>query len=383
MKIIKKLDMKIVCYIFLAFVFAPMVLIAQESDEDKTATIELLQKRLNQIEQEEKTALRKQVENINSLFENGVVDKEEADRLKLKAAEGRAQIIEKRQASLLETIAFLEKKEGVNSKQVDGTPIFLDIDSYFDEREGAREMEKTRAAPLRVEEPRQELLAPQKREFNSRTTLDLVFATGLNNAVREGITWTDFEDETDLNFYSSRFSEFGFALKTRLTEKNGLRIKYGLSIQINELEPSDNRFYAEVDGQTTFVQFPTLLDKSSFVLSNLVLPVHFELGPAKRKFNSNGDYYSTSNQFKIGVGGYLGFNMSARQRLRFVSQFRGRDFDNQRVIGGYDVNRAIYGLSGYVGFGAISVYGKYDLNTVFGNGITDQRNVSVGLRIDL
>ena len=375
--------MKLIICTFLALVFAPVALMAQESDNDKTETIELLYKKLKQIEQEEKTALRKKVEDINSLLNNGVVGVEEADRLKLKAAEDRAKIMEKRQATLLETIAFLEKKEEKNAKQSDDVPIFLDIDNYFKENEGVGEVEQKTLAPLQLQEPQREFETVENTEINSRTTLDLVFATGLNNAVRDGISWSDIKDETDLNFYSSRFLEFGFALKTRLTEKNGLRIKYGLSLQINELEPSDNRFYDEVDGQTVLEQFPTLLDKSSFILSNLVLPVHLELGPTKRKFNSNGDYYSTSNKFKIGLGGYVGVNMSARQRLFFRSSFRGRSFLNGRAINGYDVNRAIYGVSAYVGFGAISLYGKYDLNPVFGNGITDQRNVSVGVRLDL
>ena len=374
--------MKIVLF-FLALVVGGTTLIAQEPEIDTKATIELLHKRLEQIEQEEKKALKKQVEDINSLFENGVVGEEEADRLKLKAAEGRAQTIEKRQASVLETIAFLEKKNKSTSKKVGDVPIFLDIDSYIEESEETPEVEKNRATRLRVEEPQSESQAAINTEIRSPTTLDLVFATGLNNIVREGITWSDLEDETDYLFYSSRFLEIGFTLKTPLVEKNGLRIKYGLSLQFNELEPNGNRAFTEVDGQTILEEFPNRLYKSSFLVSNLVFPVHLEFGPTKRKYNLKGGYYSASNQFKIGVGGYIGLNLNARQKLLGTAVFRGRRFLTAQTTDGFDVNNEIYGVSAYIGFGAFSVYGKYDLNYIFANGVSDEQFVSVGLRIDL
>ena len=376
---------------FLALVFGCTTLIAQEPEIDTKETVEILQKRLEQIEQEEKNALKKQVENINSLLENGVVGKEEADRLKLKAAEGRAQTIEKRQASVLETIAFLEKENESTTKKVGDVPIFTDIDSYMKESEEANELEKNRATRMRTNEPRsvlqsepQSVLQPAiNTEIRSPTTLDLVFATGLNNIVREGITWSDLEDETDYLFYSSRFLEIGFALKTPVVEKNGLRIKYGLSLQFNELEPNQNRAFTEVDGQTILEEFPNRLYKASLLVSNLVFPVHLEFGPTKTKYNSKGGYYSASNQFKIGVGGYVGLNLNARQRLLGTAVFRGRRFLTARTTDGFDVNNEIYGVSAYIGFGAISVYGKYDLNTIFANGISDEQFVSVGLRVDL
>ena len=215
------------------------------------------------------------------------------------------------------------------------------------------------------------------------TSLDLVFAMGLNNTVREGVTWRDIEDENDYLFYSSRFFEIGFALKTPLVKKNGLRLKYGLSFQTNELEPTGNRFFDEVDGQTSLQESTSFISESRFVVNNLVLPVHLEFGPTKMKQTGNRNFYSTSNKFKIGVGGYIGLNIDARQKLRYPFIFRGRRWIRGDIIDGYDINNKIYGLSAYVGIGAFSLYGKYDLNTIFDNGVEDEQFVSVGFRVDL
>ncbi len=374
--------MKKLLVIFLAIQFGCMPLFAQDMDADVRETIASLRKRIEQIEKEEKNALRKQVEDINSLLDNGVIGIGEANRLKLKAAEGRAQKIDERQAVLLETIAYLEKKKETQ-EVFDDVPIFLDIDAYFKENGSPTELEKTKERPLKVVASEPADLVLNKSELKSPTTLDLVFALGLNNTVKDGITWYDIEDENDYLFYSSRFLEFGFTAKTPLVKKNGLRLKYGLSLQFNELEPSGNRFFTEIAGQTVLEEFPSYLNRSSFVVSNLVLPVHLEFGPTKKRYNSNGSYYSARNKFKIGIGGYVGLNLDARQKLEYRSLHRRRWWYNAEVIDGYDINKQIYGVSAYIGVGAISLYGKYDLNTIFGNGISDEQFVSAGLRIDL
>lgn len=346
--------------------------------------IEVLRKQLDIVEEEEKKALKEQVENINSLLDNGVINKAEADKLKLKAAEEHTKKIDERQAVLLRTIFFLEN-DGETPKGNKEVEIFLDVDSYAKEKEGlklnlsGKNTEPENSADMPLEVP----TIPEEKEVRSPTTLDIVLALGLNNAVRDGITWQDIEDERNYLFYSSRFWEIGFALKTPLLKKNGLRLKYGVSYQRNELEPSGNRIFAEVDGQTVLQDFPSYLRKSSFVVHNLVLPIHLEFGPTKIKYNRKGGYYSTSNQFKIGIGGYVGISLDEEQRMEYPFLFRRRRFYRVETRGDYNVNQQIYGLSAYIGFGAFSLYGKYDLNTIFNNDSQNQQFVSVGFRLDL
>ncbi|MGB5821737.1 MAG: hypothetical protein WBG90_19800 [Saonia sp.] len=373
--------MKNVLLLSLIALFALLPVGAQQDEQRQT--IDLLRKQLVAIEEEEKKALKKQIENINSLLDNGVINVTEANRLKLKSAEARTKKIDERQAVILETIYFLENKENTQKTSKD-VEIFLDPDSYFNNGEGLKLRLPQKPVP-----PEPSQIVPENLRVNdnseprSPTTLDVVFALGLNNTVRDGITWQNIEDERDYLFYSSRFIELGLALKTPLWRKNGLRIKYGLSYQLNELEPSGNRFFAEIDGQTALQEASIPLSDSRFVVHNLVVPVHLEFGPTKKKYNSKGSYYSTSNKFKIGVGGYVGLSLRARQKLTYPIIINRRWFYRAEIIDDYDVNREVYGLSGYIGIGAFSLYGKYDLNTIFENGAEDEQFVSVGIRLDL
>ena len=43
----------------------------------------------------------------------------------------------------------------------------------------------------------------------------------------------------------------------------------------------------------------------------------------------------------------------------------------------------MYGLSGYIGWGDLAIYAKYDLNPLFKDQAFDQNNISLGLRWDL
>lgn len=379
--------MKKVLFLTLTLLFTLQINAQQEPKEQ---TINLLRKQLDAIEMEEKNALKQQIENINSLQNNGVISAGEAERLKLKEAEAKARKIEERQAVILETIAYLEKKEVRQKKADKDNPVFfLDIDSYFDKST------KPQREPLKKQEPpKKENMPPEPSpvvpktvqlpdmgEVKSPTTLDLVFAIGLNNAIGSG-DWEELQDDRDYSLYGSRFLEIGLALKTPLVKENGLRLKYGLSYQSNGLKPNNNRFFAESDGQTQ-LKGDRRITASRFNVTNLVVPVHLEFGPTKKKQNAKGSYFSTGNQIKIGAGGYVGLNLSTRQRIEYLESHNEFQWVRAQVLNGYNINRLTYGLSAYAGIGSFSIYGKYDLNPIFKNGAKDEHFLSAGLRLDL
>lgn len=228
--------MKKIVFLTLTLLFA-LQINAQEQ------TIALLRNQLDFIETEEKNELKKQIEDINSMYENRVLSAEEAERLKLKAAETIARKIEERQAVILEAIAILEKKQSEQEQPVRDPDIFLDIDSYFkgdvEPQQPLPKRDTSSVAPARV---RSQPDAPLKeREVKSPTTLDLVATFGLNNAIGED-SWQDLEEDRDYELYKSQFLEIGLVLKTPLNQKNGLRLKYGLSYQSNGLRPNNNLF---------------------------------------------------------------------------------------------------------------------------------------------
>jgi hypothetical protein len=365
--------------------FLTLILLFSVQVKAQEQTIDLLQKQLGVIETEEKNELREQIANINSMLENGILSNQEGERLKLKASEARARKIEERQAVILETISFLEQKKAQPTKQTekDDTDSFMDIDSYFDKSVAPQiqpgEQDVLTQEPLAAE-PQPEQLLPDK-EIRTPTTLDLVVAMGLNNAIgKSGLE--DIEEESDYSFYNSRFLEIGIALKTPLAKENTIRLKYGLSYQTNALKPKNNRYFREVNGQVQ-LEDNNSLTESRFNVNNLVIPIHLEFGPTKLKQGLNGRYYSAGSQLKIGVGGYGGINLTARQIVEYPEYHYGYSWLRRAKLEGYDVNRLVYGLSAYVGVGAFSIYGKYDLNTIFENGAKDQHFLAVGLRIDL
>ena len=115
-------------------------------------------------------------------------------------------------------------------------------------------------------------------------------------------------------------------------------------------------------------------------MDNLVFPVHFEFGPSRIRETENSIRYSLKNQFRIGLGGYGGFNLGTRQKLKYEAN---GDPIKEKLKRDYNTSDLIYGLSAYFGFDGILLYAKYDLNPIFKDAIVEQNNISLGLRFDL
>ncbi len=319
----------------------------QKSDTSKE---EILENKREEIIKEEKESLKKKVELINEKLEKGKISYEEAENQKKEAAEFHAKNIENR-------IAIMENKMELEERNNNESG-YLAIGN-----EG-------KVVTIKFNEDKE-------REYDKRTTSDLVIAAGFNNALAEGQSLND----SDFKIGGSRFFEIGWAWKTRVFENsNWLRLKYGVSFQFNGLKPTDNRYFVE-DGENTFLtEFDYNLDKSKFRMDNLVVPVHFEFGPSSRKESENYIRYSTRGKLKVGLGGYAGFNIGERQKLKYEL-----DGDNRKdkLKGDYNTNDFVYGLSGYLGWGWATVYAKYDLNPIFQDPNVELHNFSVGLRFDV
>ena len=122
------------------------------------------------------------------------------------------------------------------------------------------------------------------------------------------------------------------------------------------------------------------MKKAKLRTTNLVFPLHFEFGPSKKIERDNYYRYSTRNRFKLGVGGYVGFNLATLQKLKYSMD--GRDIKD-KFKGGYNTSEFVYGLSGYIALYDVAVYVKYDLSPIFKEQAIEQNNISVGLRFDM
>lgn len=333
--------------LYLAFAF--LVSFAATAQETFSERAKAIAQKIQQINKEEKDALKEELEAVNKKLENGEISTQDADLQKMRLAEVRAKNIEDRVAE--EQV----KLDALVQDQVDGK---ISDDS-------------TKTFRITFTNKKDKPAAGERR-----TTSQMVFAFGLNHLeTNNSIAHSDF------GVWRSKFYEWGVTWKTRLIKDNNLlHAKYGASLMFNNLRPTDNRYF-DVDGrQTNLVTAPVNLDKSRLSTVYLAMPLHLEFDFGKKKERDGKQAFVSHQSFRLGIGGYMGGLLRAKQVLKY------HDADGNRVkdktIGDFNVTEFIYGLSTYVGYRDLTLYAKYDLNPFFKNNAVDQRNISLGLRFD-
>jgi len=344
--------------IFLLLVLSATISHAQNPNEERIKTLENLKE---VIQKEEKDHLKAEVEAINNRLEKGELSQEEADNLKKESAEKHALNIENRIKIVENKIELLKRNEEGYDANSDGELGYVGFSIGGSESYAGFKIPGKKTP----------------RKYDRRTSTDVVLALGINNAISEGEGLGD----TPFKLFGSGFIELGWVWNTRvLKNSNFWRFRYGLSAQWNKLEAKDDMYFVQNGDVTTFEEFPSDLRKSKFRVTNLVVPVHFEFGPSKKIDRKTYIRYSTSDQFKIGFGGYGGIRLSTMQKLKYKEDGnRVKD----KIKRNYNTSNFVYGLSAYVGIDDFSLYAKYDLSTLFKDQAIDQNNISIGLRFDI
>lgn len=335
---------------------------AQDKETNNSVRINALKNQKEIIKTEERDFLKIEVEIILQRLKKGEITEEESTILKQKAAKKRALNIENRTKIVENKIALLERNE----------------DGYNDNNDGDYSK-----AGISISGNKGSLIGVKikgnnkPKKHDRRTLSELVIAVGFNNAIVAG----EKLDNSPYKFGGSRFFELGWAWKTRVfKESNFVRLKYGFSLQMNGLKPTDNRYFVENGNQTLLETFPSDLKKAKLNITNLVVPIHFEFGASKKLENDNYFRYSTHKKFKFGLGGYAGFNLGTRQKLKY--KVDGKNIKD-KLKRDYNTSNLVYGLSSYVAFGTTALYVKYDLSPIFKNQTIDQNNISIGVRFDM
>ncbi|OXG00837.1 hypothetical protein BC749_1011356 [Flavobacterium araucananum] len=334
--------------VILVFLFVSKVL-GQETFELKAKRIA---NKIEKVTKEEKAALKEEVEAVNIQLSEGKITQEQADKRKKELAEARAVIIEEKV-----TLAQNELNDLVQQK-VDGKIKEQDSTHTYTFRWTRKDSDK------------------DSIHGEKRTTSQFVFAMGLNNMMVDGKL-----QDSNYSFIGSHFYEWGFTYNSRLMKNdNLLHAKYGLSLMYNNIRPTDNRTFV-VNGDQTVLQTNAInLDESRFRNVYIVLPLHLEFDFTRPQVSNGKTCFRTHKSFRFGIGGYAGINVKSKQILKYDQD----DLDYKTTIkGDYNVNNFIYGLSSYVGYGAFSLYAKYDLNPLFKNNLVKENNISLGVRLDL
>jgi len=326
----------------------------------KQKRIENLLKKKTSIENQEKKYLKAEIEIINKRLDNKEISAEEAEVLKKEAARKRASNIEDRLAIIDKRIELIRRN-----------PYQENLEDYDDETVAISIGPKGLFIDLEKGESK-----PPK--YDIRTANRLIFAMGFNNAIGDGQSL----DDSPFKLAGSGFVELGWEWQTRLFKNsNFVRLNYGLSFQWNKLNIKNDQYFVDNGDQTTLETFPLEVKKVKFRTSNLVVPVHFEFGPSRKKDYGNKIRFFTDNHFRIGIGGYGGVRLRSQQKIVYEDEEGDRVKDKQKRS--FNGSNFVYGISGYIGWGDLSIYAKYDLSPLFKDQPFEQNNISLGVRLDL
>ncbi|WP_375238641.1 hypothetical protein [Aurantibacter sp.] len=332
---------------------------AQDSLEisGKQAELARFESYKKQVEQNEKDALKIEIEGINDKLDSGAITNEEADKLKQEAAEKRALNIKNKVAIIDNQMAIIERDDNWEENTISENRIAITIGG------GEKEL-------LGIKGKR----TPPK--YDIRTTNQLLVAAGFNNAIIEGQSFNSSPYEN----LGSGFIELGWNWQTRLAKNsNFARIKYGFSFQWNKLNLKEDQFFVQNGDVTSIEKSPVELKKSEFRTTNLVFPVYFEFGPSNKVEKKRTVRYQTWDKFKFGIGGFGGIRLQTQQKLKYKED---GDRVKQKTRRSYNTSPFVYGVGAYVGVGDFALYAKYDLNPLFKNQDVKQNNISLGIRMD-
>jgi len=312
-------------------------------DEVFNQEVKLIKDKIVEITNKEKELLKESVDSINTLLENGNISFEKSNALKDEIAQKRARNIEEKVNAQNQKLSELVKSKVQGDLKESDSGSMLTIS-----KKGFEYVENGEAVISK----------------NARTIFNLTIATGYNTLITDG----DLPYYESKNF-SSHFFEWGGTFRTRLKKDSDLlALRYGLSMMYNYASPKDNYHFVVNGNQTDVMQSSVNFSKNKFRNVYLTLPVHLEFNIGK------------SDEYRIGLGGFAGYNTSSEQRLKFRENGR-RIKDMTRKD--WNVNDWNYGLSAYAGYGPLSIYAKYDLNPLFRNNAVDQHNFSIGVRLDM
>lgn len=308
------------------------------------------------ITKQQKDSLKVEIEAVNLLLEDNEITTAEADKRKKEYADKRANNIE--------TLVAIEQEK---------------LNQLVDDKVAGKVSNETRTKIGSITITTREdndTIKVVRSYGDKRTTSQFVFAIGVNRLVTDGkIDDSNFEWRSD-------YYEWGLSFNSRLAKNhNLLHLKYGLSLQYNNLRPNNNQIFVNDNGQTV-LQYSGRenIDVARLRYVNLVVPMHLEFDFTKKKVVDDKTYFPSHKSFRIGLGGYVGANVKEKQIIKYENE-QGQDVKERRK-GDYNVSDFVYGVSAYVGYKEVSLYAKYDLQSTFSNNAIDQNTLSMGVRFD-
>lgn len=307
-----------------------------------TLKLEKLEKERTEFINEQKASFTKAIEQINESVKKGVLTEEQGELQKANLSEQYAEALN----------AF--------NKVIDAKINYVSYETALDERKNSFSFTLSS-----IKDSNKILFV--RTESNPTVAFAYNFMSG------------DNLDINDFSYANNNYFALGYQWKTILDKnKNNFRLLYGIEYQSHGTELNGNRFFTEGD-DTQIASIGFNADKAKFRQDQLVVPVFLEIGGSNRRECKDGrimldDY----KKWKFGIGGFAGFNMSSRIKLKY--ELNGNDVKETRV-NNFDTEKFVYGLDAYVGRGDVHIFGRMNLNNVFANNSVDAQYITFGIRL--
>ena len=344
-----------IIYLTAILFFAITTSYAQEQTFEEKA--KLLSEQIDAVVAQEKSALKKTILDIETRYNDDEITYEDAKALKDEATTATAKKIKTKVTAIEDQIHDL-------------------VQHRLDENIAKQDsINKTTNYILTLGEDGLKIRKTKEKK-NKRTHSYNVMAFGFNNLMKEGA----LQDDT-FKFANSGFFEYGTNYKTRVFKNSGLLyINYGLSLRYNRLVPKNNNYFVAAGTNTSLQNYPITLRKATFKNVQLVVPVYFEFDWSKSKIEDDVTIFRRNRSLRFGFGGFAGVNIKSKQILKY--KLDGKRV-REKAKGDYNVNSFVYGLQAQLGYKDTSFYVKYDMNDLFKNDFSGQKNISFGVKFDL
>ena len=192
-----------------------------------------------------------------------------------------------------------------------------------------------------------------KEKKNRRTHFHFGIHYGLNNLIDNDALVSD--QNAELKTWKSTAFELEFTWRTRLfSQRSPLHLEYGFGFAWNNYRLKSNNIITKTPAGTDFISdTANNVSKSKYKNTWLQVPLIVQLD-----FGRGED-----RGFLLGVGGYAGLRLHTSSTVKY-DDFNG-DAVKSRVHNNFFMNNVRYGIVTQVGYGAMRLQAKYDLNTLF------------------
>lgn len=305
----------------------------------RKSKLEKLEKERSEFIENKKKALTKNIEKINEQVKTGALTEEQGDLQKNQLAEQYADVI------------------NAHNKVIDAQITYAGYQVTLDETKNKLSI----------------------NNFNSNIKLRESIRTSSSLSVSFAYNFMNGEnlDINDFSYANNNYFAIGYNFKTRLDNNNHIRLLYGVTYQSHGTELNGNRFITQ-GNQSQIADLGFNADKAKFRQDQLVFPLHFEFGGSNRIEYEDGRVRFIDDEYwKFGIGGFAGFNMSSRAKLKY----RQNDTDIKETrINNFDNEKFLYGLDAYVGYDSVALFGRMNLNKVFEKNSLDAQYITFGIR---